>query len=73
MRKGYDTVERAAGEQLLETLAQGVSRTGAVLAHAPTILTPLHNAAKDQDWLVRQAAVRTLDKLSMTQHIDGYY
>ena len=62
-KKRYYTVERTAGEQLLETLVQALSRIGAVLAHAPTILSPLRQAAKDEDSDVRQAAVEALANL----------
>ena len=61
VRKGEYTVERAAGEQLLETLAPAV--IGAVLAHAPIILSPLRKATKDQDEDVRKKAVQALGNL----------
>ena len=63
VRKRYDTdtVEHAAGKQLLETLVQGV--IGAVLAHTPTILSPLRKAIKDQNRDVSEAAVQALGNL----------
>ena len=63
MKSGYDTAARAAGEQLLETLVAAMFSTGAVLAHAPSILDPLRQVMKDQDRRVRRAAVQALGKL----------
>ena len=53
VKAGYDTVERAAGKQLLETLVAAMSSTGAVLTHVPQVLAPLREATKDEAWYVR--------------------
>ena len=62
-KTGYATAEQEAGKQLLQILVQGVSRTGAVLAHVPSMLTPLHQAVKNEDSIVREAAVNALGHL----------
>ena len=69
LSKGVDLVgkesevEQRAGKQLLAILAPDMLRTGAVLAHAKSILTPWRDALKNRNWSVRVAAADALASL----------